>query len=241
MSTSDPDISIVIPVYNEAQILENAVRDLVANLAKWDPDLRYEILLAENGSSDGTGALAATLSEELPAVRSFEYGAPNYGAALRRGILEARGTYVVCDEIDLCDVDFHQRALRVLRSGEADLVVGSKAMPGAADHRPLVRRIATRTINGMLRVFLGFRGTDTHGLKAFRRAVLVPTASRCVVDKDLFASEFVIRAQREGIAAVEIPIVIEERRPPSIQLTSRVPRVLRDLAKLVYVIRLRRQ
>jgi hypothetical protein len=113
-------------------------------------------------------------------------------------------------------------------------------MSGAADARPFVRRLATRTINGLLRVLLDFRGTDTHGLKAFRREALVGTAQRCVVDKDLFASELVIRAQREGIRAVEIPISVAEKRPPSIQLARRVPRVLRDLARLFYVIRLRR-
>ena len=125
-------------------------------------------------------------------------------------------------------------------AGEVDLVVGSKAMSGAADQRPFVRRLATRTINGMLRVLLGFRGTDTHGLKAFRRDALTRTATRCVVDKDLFASEFVIRAERDGVRVVEIPVSIAEKRPPSIQLTRRVPRVLRDLARLVYVIRIRR-
>ena len=92
----------------------------------------------------------------------------------------------------------------------------------------------------MLRVSLGFRGTDTHGLKAFRREALVGTVGRCVVDKDLFASEFVIRAQREGLRVMEIPVRIEEKRRPSIQLARRVPRVLKDLARLVIVIRLRR-
>ena len=109
----------------------------------------------------------------------------------------------------------------------------------AADQRPLLRRAATRTINGMLRLALGFRGTDTHGLKAFHREALSPVAARCVVDKDLFASEFVIRAERDGLRVVEIPVTVHEKRPPSIQLTSRVPRVLRDLARLVVVIRLR--
>ena len=58
------------------------------------------------------------------------------------------------------------------------MVVGSKAMKGASDERPLIRRAATRVLNGMLRVALGFRGTDTHGLKAFRRATLLPVVER---------------------------------------------------------------
>ncbi len=240
MSHQRPEITVVIPVYNEEQILAGAVADLRAGLMALEPNLSFEILLAENGSSDATVEIAAALAEDHPEVSYFSLGEPNYGAALRRGILEARGLFVMCDEIDLCDLDFHARALRLLRSGEVDLVVGSKAMSGAADQRPFVRRMATLTINGLLRLLLDFRGTDTHGLKAFRRDALEATARRCVVDKDLFASEFVIRAQREFIRGVEIPISIEEKRPPSIQLANRVPRVLRDLARLFYVIRLRR-
>ena len=76
---------------------------------------------------------------------------------------------MICEEIDLCDADFHRRALGLLEHGDADMVVGSKAMKGASDERPLFRRAATRVINGMLRVALDFRGTDTHGLKAFHR------------------------------------------------------------------------
>jgi len=88
-------------------------------------------------------------------------------------------------------------------------------------------------------VSLGFQGTDTHGLKAFRRSVLAPIAAACVVDKDLFASEFVIRAERAGIQIREIPVRVKEKRAPSIHLFRRVPNVLKNLAKLVVAIRLK--
>jgi hypothetical protein len=110
-------------------------------------------------------------------------------------------------------------------------------MSGAEDRRPWMRHAATLVSNGMLRVLVGFHGTDTHGLKAFRRERLVPVAEMCVVDRDLFASEFVIRAEREGRRVVEIPVHIVEKRPPSINLFKRVPKVLRDIARLTYVIR----
>jgi hypothetical protein len=89
----------------------------------------------------------------------------------------------------------------------------------------------------MLRVAVDFRGTDTHGLKAFDRARLVPVVHSCVVDRDLFASELVIRAGRAGIGIVEIPIRLREKRPPAINLVRRVPNVLKNLARLTYVIR----
>jgi glycosyltransferase involved in cell wall biosynthesis len=232
-----PDVSIVIPVYNEEGILREAVIGLLDGLA--DHELTYEIIIAENGSKDSTVEIAENLAAEHAEVRMFSLGEPNYGKALKRGILEARGTWVICEEIDLCDLDFHQRALELLRHGDADMVVGSKAMKGSSDHRPLFRRAATRVLNGMLRVALDFRGTDTHGLKAFRRLALLDIVRACLVDKDVFASEFVIRADRAGIVIKEVPVHIIEKRPPSINLFKRVPNVMKSLAKLTWSVRVR--
>ena len=243
MHAPAPDVSIVIPVYNEEGILREAVTELCDGLpavarALGAPELTFEVIVAENGSRDRTAELAAHLAAERPDVRTFSLGEPNYGKALRRGILEARGTYVICEEIDLCDLDFHRRALLHLRHHDCDLVIGSKAMKGASDERPLLRRAATKVMSGLLRVALDFRGTDTHGLKAFERRALLPVVEACVIDRDLFASELVIRASRAGLGVLEIPVRLHEKRPPAINLVKRVPHVLRGLAKLTYVIRL---
>jgi len=233
-----PLVSIVIPVYNEEGILQTSLAELRGKLQGFP--WTYEILVSENGSRDRTVELAQELARGVPEVKVHSLGEPNYGKALRQGILRARGTYVICDEIDLCDVDFYRRAMDLLESGEAEMVVGSKVMKGANDDRPLFRHVATLVLNGMLRVAVGFRGTDTHGLKAFRRDALTDTAKRCIVDKDLFASEFVVRAGREGKKVVEIPLRIHEKRKPSINLTKRVPNVLKNMAKLTWVIRFKK-
>ena len=89
----------------------------------------------------------------------------------------------------------------------------------------------------MLWAAVGFEGTETHGLKALKRAAILPIVGACVVDKDLFASELVIRAGRAGLRIQEIPIELEEQRSPPIQLMRRVPRVLGDLTRLVVAIR----
>ncbi len=232
-----PRVSIVIPIYNEEAILKAAVIDLIDRLTEFD--WPYELILAENGSRDATVEIAEGLHNRFPQVKSFSLGEPNYGKALRRGILEATGEFVICDEIDLCDTDFYRRAMDILETKKADLVIGSKLMGGASDERPMMRHAGTVVINGLLRVALGFTGTDTHGLKAFRRAPLVEIARACLVDKDLFASEFVIRAERGGIRIQEIPVRVLEKRPPSIDLFKRVPRVLKDLGRLVVAIRIK--
>jgi glycosyltransferase involved in cell wall biosynthesis len=184
-------------------------------------------------------AIARELGEKYPEVRCISAGEPNYGKALRMGILAARGDLVLADEIDLCDTDFHRRAIEILRQGGADLVIGSKLIGGAKDERPLFRHAASLLYTGMLRALLGFRGTDTHGLKGFRRALLLPVAEACLVEKDVFASELVIRAYRSSLRVVEIPTRVMEKRPPTINLVKRVPNVLKSIAKLTWAIRIK--
>ena len=232
-----PQLSIVIPVYNEERIVASAAAELMGGLNYRKLD--YEIIFAENGSKDATPRILEEMAAANPRVRWFHSEVPNYGSALKRGIREARGTFVVCDEIDLCDLVFYDAALPLLKNGEADLVVGSKAAKGASDHRPLMRRLGTRVMNRLLRVSLGFKGTDTHGLKAFRREALLPVIEKCVVEMDGLTSEFVVRARGEGGNVVEIPIQRHEKPNPSGNCFRRVPNVLKQEGKLVYVIRVR--
>jgi glycosyltransferase involved in cell wall biosynthesis len=232
-----PRISIVIPVYNEEAILRAAVVDLRERLAPFD--WAYEIILAENGSSDRTVAIAGELGSKYPEVRLLSLGEPNYGKALREGILQARGELVLCDEIDLCDADFHARAVELLDAEEAEFIVGSKLITGAEDERPWLRHAASMGYTSLLRLLLGYRGSDTHGLKAFRRSAVESVVRACVVDKDVFASELVIRAYRSAIHMHEIPVRVMEKRPPSINLLRRVPNVLKNLARLTWTIRVR--
>src|SRR6185369_15972828 len=143
-----PHVSIVIPVYNEEGILQGSVLELHKKLAAFG--WSYEILLCENGSRDRTVEIGKQMEAEDGRVRMLSVGQPNYGLAMKTGILEARGTFVICDEIDRSDTE---------------LVVGSKAMVGSNDQRPFVRRLGTRVYNRLLRTVCHYSGTDTHGLK----------------------------------------------------------------------------
>jgi glycosyltransferase involved in cell wall biosynthesis len=230
-----PHLSVVIPVYNEEGILRGSVLELQEKLRAFHRT--YEILLCENGSRDRTVEIGKEIEAEHPEVRLISVGEPNYGLAMRTGILAARGAFLICDEIDLCDTEFYARALALLERTDTDLVVGSKCMVGSNDQRPLVRRLGTRVYNQLLRTACGYKGTDTHGLKAFKRVALVEIARRCVLDRDVFASEFVIRAHREKMKVVEIPFAVREKRPPSINLLKRVPHVLKSVARLAVSVR----
>lgn len=230
-------VSIVIPVYNEEALIYASTVELIEKLKEFG--FPYEILLSENGSTDKTREIGFDLERRYPQVRLLTSDEPNYGKAMRKGILEAHGDYVVCDEIDICDTRFYRRALEALFYDQCDLVIGSKLHADAMDKRPMMRHAASLVITGMLRVLLGFKGTDTHGLKAMNKARLMPVIEACLVDRDLFASEMVIRAERDELRILEIPIEIIEKRQPSIHLWKRVPGVLKNMATLVWAIRIK--
>src|SRR5271154_7407001 len=150
---ANPRISIVIPVYREQVFLHAAgcFRREGLKPFGWS----YEIILAENGSKDRTVEIGQELAakyhtEAQGQGKIISMGEPNYGKALKQGILLARGDLVLCDEIDLCDADFHKRAVDILETGEADLVIGSKLAVGSADERPLIRHVASIAYSSLL-------------------------------------------------------------------------------------------
>lgn len=224
-----PEVSIVVPVYDEEAILFDAVVGSCERLAA--RGVSFELVLAENGSKDRTLDVLEELEQRHPEVRHLSLPEPNYGRALKLGILAARGSIVICDEIDLLDVGFQTRATELVRQG-VDFVVGSKLMSGARDERPLLRHLGSLAYTGLLRALVGFDGTDTHGPKAFSRERVLPIVRACQVDRDVFASELVVRAERAGLRVQEIPLAIKEKRPPSINLARRVPNVLMNLFRL---------
>jgi len=142
-------------------------------------------------------------------------------------------TFARKDARTLLVADFHPQQPNLFLLDEHGQIAG------AMDERPMLRHVASIAYTGLLRGLLGFRGTDTHGLKAFRRSAILPLVDACVADKDVFSSELVIRAYRTEQRIVEIPIRVLEKRPPSINLFKRVPNVLKNLAKLTYAIRVR--
>jgi protoporphyrinogen oxidase len=223
-----PLFSILIPIHNEEAILESAVREMLRELDSLKAP--YEIVLCENGSRDRTVEIASQLATIDPRVRLIQCPTPNYGRALAQGILEARGENVVCFEIDYWDAAFVRISEALLT--KYDAVIGSKRAPGSRDRRPRLRRVITYAFNTFLRLAFGFQGTDTHGIKAFKTNLGQEIVRGCQTDKDIFATELVLRMERAGIYICEMPLEIEEKRAPSIKLLKRVPSTVGNLLRL---------
>jgi glycosyltransferase involved in cell wall biosynthesis len=221
-----PTFSIVVPVYNEAEFIPQAVPALIEQMESIGEP--YRILIVENGSTDATAKVARQVAAGHP-VTVLSIDAADYGAAMRHGFLEAEGDWVVNFDIDYFSADFLKR---VLALDDIDLVIASKRDPGSEDRRSLLRRVATLVFNLLLRTILDSKVSDTHGMKAFRDDLVSTVAPSVLSRQDLFDTELVIRAERAGYRIEEVPVVVEEMRVARSSLVKRVPRTIKGLWRI---------
>jgi glycosyltransferase AglD len=221
-----PTFSIVVPVYNEAEFIPQAVPALIEQMETIGEP--YRIIIVENGSTDSTAKVARQVAADHP-VTVLSLDAADYGAAMRRGFLEADGDWVVNFDIDYFSADFLKR---VLALEDVDLVIASKRDPGSEDRRSLLRRVATWVFNLLLRTILDSKVSDTHGMKAFSDELVSTVTPSVLSRQDLFDTELVIRAERAGYRIEEVPVVVEEMRVARSSLVKRVPRTIKGLLRI---------
>lgn len=231
-----PRYGIVIPIHNEAECLETEVAEIVGELEA--RGVSYELILAENGSTDDTLAIAERLAAANPNIRAMQMPVPDYGYAMKQGMLASRGDYIVLFDIDYHDVDFMLKAGALLGDAPAapGIVVGSKLIEGSEDRRSPIRHFISQGFTTILRVLFDPRMDDTHGMKVLRRDVIQRIAPKTVKTTDLFDTELIIRARRERVVVAALPVTCEEKRKARSSIARRIPRTIRGLIDLRMVL-----
>lgn len=208
------EVSVVIPCLNESETLESVIRKALSCID--EHKLTAEVIVADNGSTDGSQAIAEGLGARVVPVSE-----KGYGNALRGGIAQARGRYIVMgDADDSYDFSAFFPFIERLRKG-ADLVMGSrlggKILPGAM---PWKNRYIGNPIQTKIgRMMFGCPISDFNcGLRAFKREAY--DAMELVTPTWEFASEMVIKASLKGLRIEEVPITLYKdgrSRPPHLQ------------------------
>jgi glycosyltransferase involved in cell wall biosynthesis len=223
-------------VHNEEHVLAASVLRLHAFMTERFT-CSYRITIAENGSVDGTLAVAERLARELQAVRVVRLDSKGRGGALRAAWSLSDAEVLAYMDVDLStDLAALPALLEPLLAGRGDVAIGSRLAPGAEVTRSLRRELISRCYNVLLHLALGVTFADAQcGFKAGRRELLQPLLARVEDDGWFFDTELLYLAQRSRLSISEVPVRWREDRD------SRVAIVHTALADLRGIRRLRRR
>ena len=229
-----PDLSIVIPAYNEAPRLEATVRDIVGYCRQHRR--RFELIVVDDGSVDETSSLTRRLSEEFQELRLIRL-ASNHGKgyAVRAGVLNAIGSDVLFADADgSTPIGEIERLCFALEEG-ADVAIGSRALEaeGIRVEARLYRHLIGRTFHQLVKWLANAGVADTQcGFKLFRGLAAQDLFSRLRMNGYSFDVEVLIIARRRGYRIAEVPVNWTHKAGSKVSLSVDSLRMARDLFRI---------
>lgn len=180
-------LSIVIPAYNERARIEGTLGTIVDAMSGLVTDGEWEIIVANDGSTDETAEIAEAMARQVPELCVLNLPHRGKGATVRDGMLAARGARVLFSDADLATPIMEARKLLQALNDGAAVAIGSREAPGAARiDEPLLRHLMGRVFSHIVRVMLMRQFADTQcGFKAFTREA----AQRIFTQVALYSSD----------------------------------------------------
>lgn len=235
----NPRVVITIPCYNEEDVLEKSLRRVHAHCAEKLGDYRWELLIADNASTDRTPDIGRRLADELERVRYHRSDRKGRGQVLRACWTHHPADIHAYMDSDLAtELSCLRPLLDAVRNG-ADAAVGCRLMAGArVIGRSLSREVSSRGYNVVLKLFFRVRFRDAQcGFKAAGRRVLERVVPRTRDDHWFFDSEMLILSERMGLTLREVPVTWEEHMHRDTKV-----KLFRDISFFIrQVLRLRRR
>ena len=201
-------VSVIIPVYNEVHCLEHAVTQIDKEMRRITKN--YEIIIAEDGSKDGTKELAEKLSgDKVIHVHSDER--LGRGRGLMKAFKNCSGDIIVYMDVDLATDLVHLSELIDSIDNGADFATGSRMMKDSVCKRPLKREFASRCYNFLVWLLFKIPINDMQcGFKAFKKEALFKVMFEVEDNHWFWDTELLIRAHKKGFKIVEFPVHWEE-------------------------------
>jgi glycosyltransferase AglD len=200
-------VSVVLPAYNEAEKLEGAVEKISQALTA--NGFSYEIIIAEDGSTDGTAERAEELAQKYPYVRHIHREKRlGRGTALNNAFRQCNGEVLVYMDLDLATgLKSLKPLVEAITVEGYDFSTGSRMLPESKVERTLRRSISSKTYNFLVRHMLGSKLRDHQcGFKALRREPLLRLLDEVEATHWFWDTEIMVRAYRHGYRIKEIPV-----------------------------------
>ncbi len=211
MSAPTPELSIIIPAYNEERRLPRTFERIREYLEKRGMLTgQTEIILVDDGSTDATARVTAEWQSRLPFLRLVSNGENRgKGYSVRHGMLEARGRIALFTDADLsAPIEEADKLFAALEAGN-DAAIGSRAIDRSliAVHQSRLREIAGIIFNGFVRLATGLPFLDTQcGFKAFLREPSRIVFEQQRIERFGFDPEVLFLAKRHGLRTAEVPV-----------------------------------
>ena len=225
--------SLIFPVYNESSCLEKNIKKTMNYLN--DLKIKYEIIIAEDGSTDNTYRIASSLAKKYKKVRCSHYSNRlGRGLALKRAFSLAKGNIVGYMDIDLATDLRHLKEL-INYTKNHDIVTGSRYLKKSKAKRTIERRIFSYFYNFMVRLFLGSTIHDHQcGFKAFKKDVAMKLNKIVRNDGWFWDTEILVIAQKYGYKVKEFPVIWKERENSKVNISKDIKEMGANLFKLYF-------
>jgi dolichyl-phosphate beta-glucosyltransferase len=259
-SGARPSVTIVLPAYNEAGRIEPALDELFGYLSRPGPAReggrpatelgQWDVLVVDDGSVDDTAALVEARPEARPGTVEGDPGdavtlsvvrRPHLGkgAAVRAGMLEARGDLVIFADADLA-TPADQLPLLTAALEDHDVALGSRVHPDGSDRRasqPAHRRLLGRLFHALASLWVTGPVPDTQcGFKGFRRDVARDLFSRQRITSIVFDAEIIHLARKRGYRMAVVPVQWSDKRGSRMRVRPRLAlQVAVDLVRIPLV------
>ncbi len=213
------DVTVVLPAINEVDIIEQTVDTISKTLKTYG--CTYEVIIAEDGSSDGTDTKAKELSENLPYVRHI-HGEKRLGRgrALKNAFKQSNGNILIYMDVDLAtDIKYLTQLIDAITIEDYHLATGSRRLSKSKAKRTFTRNITSKIYNTMVHIFLKSNIKDHQcGFKAFQREIILSLLDEVEANHWFWDTETIIRAQRKGYRIKEIPVEWKGTRETKVKL-----------------------
>ena len=233
MAAPEPELSVVIPAYNEGRVLRANIEALRGKLDSLGLD--YEVIIVNDGSSDNTAEEARKCVDACVHVVSYARNRGK-GYAVREGMKHANGAYKMFMDADLStSLDEIEKFLGIMRHYKFDVLIGNRRMDPSLQtkQQPLYRRFFGKGFTLLSSVLIGRYCADyTCGFKMFRKAAADTVFKRQRIDNWAFDTELIAIALAQRLAVHEVPVVWHHAENSKVRL---VREIITSLAGLVRI------